>query len=197
MGRLEGKVTIVTGASGDLGTEIARRCAGEGAAVVLMDLVDATDLAAELGGASVAGDVTEERSWDAAVAAAAARFGGVDVLVNNAAIYERAAMPDVTDENFEAHWRVNVLGVFLGIRACLPAMLERGGGSIVNVGSVAGMHAGPGLFSYAVSKWAMPGIAKAASADLAPHEDGDAGGQAAVHQRPPIRSASAAEGKVE
>ena len=168
MGRLDGKVTIVTGASGDLGTEIARRCASEGASVVLMDLVEAGALAAELEGVSVEGDVAEQRSWDAAVAAALERFGGVDVLVNNAAIYERAAMPDVTDANFDAHYRVNVLGAFLGIRACLPAMLERGGGSIVNVGSVAGMHAGPGLFSYAVSKWAMRGITKAASADLAP-----------------------------
>jgi 3alpha(or 20beta)-hydroxysteroid dehydrogenase len=168
MGRLQGKVMIVTGASGYLGAEIARQCAAEGASLVLMDLVDAGELAAALGAVSVAGDVAEQRSWEAAVAAATERFGGVDVLVNNAAIYERAAMPDVTDENFEAHYRVNVLGVFLGIRACLPALLERRGGSVVNVGSVAGMHAGPGLFSYAVSKWAMRGITKAASADLAP-----------------------------
>jgi 3alpha(or 20beta)-hydroxysteroid dehydrogenase len=168
MGRLDGKVAIVTGAAGDLGKEIARRCAAEGASLVLMDLVDASELAAALGAGSMVGDVAERRSWEDAVAAATERFGGLDVLVNNAAIYERAAIADASEENFEAHWRVNVLGAFLGIRACLPAMLERGGGSVVNVGSVAGMHAGPGLFSYAVSKWAMRGVTKAASADLAP-----------------------------
>ncbi len=168
MGRLDGKVMILTGACGDLGVEIARRCAAEGARVVLVDLVNADVLAAELHGMFVAGDVSHEQTWQNVVGAACERFGGLDALVNNAAIYKRAALPDVSDENFDIHHQVNVLSAFLGIRACLPAMLERGGGSVVNVGSVAGMHAGPGLFSYAVSKWALRGVTKAASADLAP-----------------------------
>jgi 3alpha(or 20beta)-hydroxysteroid dehydrogenase len=170
MGRLDDKVAILTGAAGWLGAEMARRCAAEGARLVLLDREDVTGLAAELGEQAVhcAGDVTEQAAWDHAVGTATERFGGVDVLVNNAGIYRRAAMPDVTDENFDAHYRVNVYGTFLGMRTCVPAMLRRGGGSIVNIASVAGMDAGPGLFSYAVSKWAMRGVTKAASADLAP-----------------------------
>jgi 3alpha(or 20beta)-hydroxysteroid dehydrogenase len=171
MARLDGKSLIVTGAARGIGAEIARRCAAEGARTVLVDVDEGgAMLAAELGPDAVfhQADVTIQTGWDAVVALAVERFGGIDVLVNNAAIYRRAAMPDVSDENFEEHYRVNVFGAFLGMRACAAPMIERGGGSIVNIASVAGMDAGPGLFSYAVSKWAMRGLTKAASADLAP-----------------------------
>lgn len=171
MGQLDGKVVIVTGAAQGMGRSHAARCVAEGARVV------ATDIRADAGGAAVealgdaamfvAHDVTDAASWASVVDAATARFGRVDGLVNNAAVYPtpttiEAESPDA----LERVLRVNVIGTWHGIRAVIPAMRAAGGGSIVNISSLAGMKGFVHLGSYGASKWAVRGLTKTAAREL-------------------------------
>src|SRR5690606_4339010 len=136
MGRLEGRVAIVTGGARGTGEAIVRRFAEEGARVLVLDVLAERGeaVAADLGTTVVfrRGDVTEQTDWDAAVADVLERWGRLDVLVNNAAILHLSTVEQTTSDDFERVLRVNTIGPFLGIRACLPALRERGG-SIVNV----------------------------------------------------------------
>jgi len=169
-GRLDGKVAIVTGAARGTGEAIARLFVEEGARVVLGDvLVEGGEaVAADLGESAFFQplDVTSEASWNAAVEAAVARFGSVDVLVNNAAVLVMAAIEDTSVEEFERVVRVNQLGPFLGIKAVAPLMKRNERGAIVNIASIDARTAKNGLVAYASSKWAVRGITRVAALEL-------------------------------
>ena len=172
MGRLDGKVALISGAARGMGNAEARLFAREGARVALGDVVDdeTKALAEAIGGDALALhlDVTSEDGWAEAVAATTAAFGLLDVLVNNAGIAESAPLADMTLESYRRVTEVNQTGVFLGMRAVIPAMTEAGGGSILNISSIDGMMGMDNLMSYVASKWAVRGMTKAAARELGP-----------------------------
>jgi 3alpha(or 20beta)-hydroxysteroid dehydrogenase len=173
-GKLDGKVAIVTGAAQGTGEAIARRFVAEGARVLLADVRTGpgTAIARELGAAAdfLELDVGNESHWTRVVDHAEQRFGGVDILVNNAAVLVLAAVEDTTLAEYERVVRVNQVGPFLGIRAVVPSMKRRGGGSIVNIGSTDGVFPGDqGLIAYGASKWALRGMTKIAAVELGRH----------------------------
>jgi 3alpha(or 20beta)-hydroxysteroid dehydrogenase len=171
MHRLEGKVVLISGGARGQGAAEARLCVAEGARVVIGDVLETQGraLASELGSAAVfvRQDVTQEADWRAAVDAAG-RLGGLHGLVNNAGIYQPRALMETDAALFERHMRVNQLGCFLGMKAVVPLMEQSGGGSIVNISSVAGLRGSPGAIAYSATKWALRGMTKAAAIDLAP-----------------------------
>jgi 3alpha(or 20beta)-hydroxysteroid dehydrogenase len=172
-GRLEGKVAIITGAAGGIGAASARRFAREGASLLLTDAhaSGAQQLAQEIGGgaSSRAHDVASEADWQAVVASALQTHGRIDILLNNAGVFLVAPLADTSLEDFRRVIDVNAVGVFLGMRAVAPSMVERRAGSIVNVSSVAGLGGSPYLTAYAASKWAVRGMTKVLAKELAPH----------------------------
>ena len=111
-------------------------------------------------------DVTKEEDWDAAVAAAE-KLGGLHGLVNNAGIYQPRTLMETDSDLFRRHMEINQFGCFLGMKAVVPAMKRSGGGSIVNISSVAGLRGSPGAIAYSATKWALRGMTKAAASDLA------------------------------
>ena len=169
-GRLDGKVAIISGAARGQGAAEARLFAAEGAKVVLGDVLDdeGTAVAADIGDAALYAhlDVTDEAQWAAAVKASEEAFGPVSVLVNNAGILHFQSLHKTTLEDFERVMRVNVTGVFLGMKAVTASMVDAGGGSIVNVSSTAGLQGLPYLGAYVASKWAVRGLSKTAAIDL-------------------------------
>lgn len=168
--RLKDKVAIITGASRGIGEASARLFVAEGARVVIADIrVESGEaLARELGEGAlfVALDVTDAAQWEAAVAATVDRFGGLDVLVNNAGIYATSPIVETSVEMFERIFRVNQLGPFLGMRTAIPAMQKRGGGSIVNVSSTSGLKGNQYSIAYGGTKWAVRGMSKVAAVEL-------------------------------
>lgn len=126
-------------------------------------------LADELGerAAFVSLDVTRAENWAAAVALAESRFGVLTGLVNNAATAVIASLEATTEAQFRRSIEVNQIGVLLGMQAVLPAMRRAGGGSIVNMSSIAGMAGSAGVFPYTATKWAVRGMTKAAAIELA------------------------------
>jgi 3alpha(or 20beta)-hydroxysteroid dehydrogenase len=173
MGRLEGKVGIITGAAQGTGAALARRFAAEGAQLVLGDVKgDAgREVARSLGDQArfVDLDVRDEASWAAAVDVAVDTFGGVDVLVNNAAVLLLSAIDTTTRADYLRVVEVNQLGPYLGIQAVLDPMRAGGGGSIVNIASTDGLKGMNGVSAYASTKWAVRGITKAAAVELGRH----------------------------
>lgn len=169
-GSLAGKVAIITGAARGQGAAEARLFAAEGARLVLTDIA-IDEVPGEGGGAVIMHhDVSQEDHWAAVIEAAMSRFGRIDVLVNNAGIYQPCTTQDTDRTMFERFFAINQLGTFLGMRAVIPAMIEGGGGSIVNIASTAGSRGVPGMFAYATSKWAVRGMSKCAALDLAKHD---------------------------
>lgn len=170
--RLAGKVAIITGGSRGMGAAQARLFVAEGAKVVIADILDeeGKTLAGELGDAAVFvhHDVTSEADWSELVRTTVQAFGSVQILVNNAGVYKRASIVDSTLELIDLHYRVNQLGVFLGMREVFAAMRDGGGGSIVNVSSISGMRALPGHGAYGTSKWAVRGMTKYAATEFGP-----------------------------
>jgi 3alpha(or 20beta)-hydroxysteroid dehydrogenase len=171
MGRLTDKVAIITGASGGIGTAAARLFVAEGARVVIADVSDAPGrrLAQELGDQAVFQklDVTQEASWASAVELALRRFNALNVLINNAGVFVPKPFIETTLDEWDAHYRVNQWGIYLGMRAVVDSMRAAGGGSIVNTSSGASARGFPGMFAYAATKWAVRGMSKAAALDLA------------------------------
>jgi 3alpha(or 20beta)-hydroxysteroid dehydrogenase len=173
MGRLTGKVAIVTGAARGQGAAIARRFVEEGATVLITDVLapEGEALAGELG--PRAGfrtlDVSDEAGWADVVQSLLAAHGRIDILVNNAGLFQPKSIRETSAEDFDRHYRVNMLGVFLGMKAVIEPMIAGGGGSIVNTGSNASLRAIPNMFAYGASKWGVRGISKNAAIDLAPH----------------------------
>lgn len=170
MGRLEGKVAIVTGGARGTGEQTARMFVDEGARVVIGDVLEdeGRATAADIGEAAhfVRLDVTDVESWSAGVAETVSTFGAPTVLVNNAGLLHMEAFVDIDPARFEALWRVNQFGPFLGMQAVTNAMHEAGGGSIVNVASVDGLSAKNGLGAYVPTKWGLRGLTKVASLEL-------------------------------
>ncbi|NUP16428.1 MAG: glucose 1-dehydrogenase [Streptomyces sp.] len=167
-GGLDGRSVIVTGAGSGIGRAAALAFAAEGARVVVADLnaEGAQGVAKEIeqaGGAAVAvvGDLSEQAVADQVVETAVERFGGVDVLVNNAGIMDRmSALADVTDAEWERVIRVNLTAPFLLTRAALPHMLEAGKGAIVNTASEAGLRGSAAGAAYTASKHGVVGLTK-------------------------------------
>jgi 3alpha(or 20beta)-hydroxysteroid dehydrogenase len=165
MGRLSGKVALVTGAANGQGAAAARRFVAEDARVVLADVDDDAGkaLAEELGADYVHLDVSEEDDWAAALDA----HGPVTVLLNNAGVLHFSPLHETKLADYERVIRVNQIGTFLGMRAVVPGMVEAGGGSIINVSSVEGLAAAPLLTAYTASKFAIRGMTKVAALELA------------------------------
>jgi 3alpha(or 20beta)-hydroxysteroid dehydrogenase len=172
MGRLDGKVAIITGAARGQGECEARLFAKEGAQVVLGDILDAEGeaVAKDIGEAATYAhlDVRSEEDWSNAVAAAQT-FGPLTVLVNNAAITHFASVVDTTLEDYNRVISINQVGTFLGLRAVFHPMKEAGIGSIINVSSIDGLQAKNGLVAYASSKWAIRGMTKVAAIEFGRH----------------------------
>jgi 3alpha(or 20beta)-hydroxysteroid dehydrogenase len=170
VGRLDGKVAIVTGAARGQGEAISRRFAAEGARVVLGDVLDTEGktVADELGEAAryVHHDVTDESSWDETVRTAVSEFGLLNVLINNAGIIRWGTVAELSLQDYMAVITVNQIGCFLGMKAVIPAMREAGGGSIVNTSSTAGFVGTGGLVAYTASKFAVRGMTKTAAIEL-------------------------------
>jgi 3alpha(or 20beta)-hydroxysteroid dehydrogenase len=169
MGRLDGKTAIVTGGARGMGGATVRAFVKEGAKVVIADVLDEEGqaLADELGEATVFEhvDVSNEADWEKAVSAAQA-LGTLNVLVNNAAILHLASLSDTTPDDFMRLVRVNQLGTFMGIKAAIEPMKAAGGGSIINVSSIDGLHSSAGLSAYSSTKWAVRGLTKNAAIEL-------------------------------
>lgn len=176
MGRLTGKVGIITGAARGMGESHARVFAREGAKLVLTDInTDAgARLASELGDAAIfiPHDVTKPDSWNKVVADALESFGTIDILVNNAGILgPMAATAELTEDGYATVCAINQHSVFYGMKAVLPTMVKAGRGSIVNISSIAGLAANYGFpsLAYVASKFAVRGMTKAAAVEYGRH----------------------------
>jgi 3alpha(or 20beta)-hydroxysteroid dehydrogenase len=171
MGRLAGKVAIVTGGAQGQGAEISRAFVAEGAKVAIADIAEEAGeiLAKELGDSAyfVSHDVGDEASWTAVVEGVNERFGPVNVLVNNAGILRFGEIESISMDDVELLLRVNQMGTFLGMRAVIPTMKANGGGSIVNASSIEGLGGMGFVAAYCGTKWAIRGMTKAASHELA------------------------------
>jgi 3alpha(or 20beta)-hydroxysteroid dehydrogenase len=171
MGRLDGKVALITGASRGQGAAEARLFVDEGASVMLSDLRDdeGEALAAELGdrAAYCHHDVTSEQDWADVVAKTVATFGRLDALVNNAGVFLVKGMLQTSREDYEQVITINQVGTFLGMQAVAPTMTEQHSGSIINISSVAGIGGGMGTIAYTASKFAVRGMTKVAALELA------------------------------
>ena len=167
MGRLQGKVAIITGGARGMGAATVRLFVAEGAKVLIADVLETEGqaLAQELGAnaAYLRHDVTDEASWQAVVAKAKADFGGIDVLVNNAGVLLFKTIQTTEKAEFERVININLIGTFLGTRIVGAELIARGKGSIVNISSVDGMKAANGLGAYCASKWAVRGFTKVAA----------------------------------
>jgi len=174
-GRLEGRVAVVTGGGGGLAEGICARLVRDGAAVVCADvsLEKAEGVAGRVasgGGKSLAVevDVSDRGSVEAMVGRVVERFGGVDVLVNNAAIYPRRAWTEIEEEEWDRVMAVNLKGYFLCARAVYPHMKERGGGSIVNVSSITFFIGWTLLLDYVTSKGGIVGFTRTLAREVGP-----------------------------
>jgi 3alpha(or 20beta)-hydroxysteroid dehydrogenase len=173
--RLADKVAIVTGGAQGQGAEISRQFVAEGAKVFIADVADehgellAKELCQRSGGDDAVfwhHDVSDEQSWTDLVAEVAERFGPVNVLANNAGVLRFGEIATAAIEDVELMWRVNQMGVFLGMRAVVPTMKANGGGSIINASSVEGLAGMANCTAYAATKWAIRGMTKCAAMEL-------------------------------
>jgi 3alpha(or 20beta)-hydroxysteroid dehydrogenase len=169
-GRLAGKVAVITGAASGMGAAHARAMAREGAKVAIADIADeaggqlAAELAGEYGPASYhSHDVADPAAWQELVTAVERTHGPIDVLVNNAGIQVRSVGIEADDDEWAKVTAINQRGVFLGMRAVIPGMARRGGGSVVNVASTAALVGMPGSIPYQASKAAVLGLTRGAA----------------------------------
>ncbi|QOR69864.1 SDR family oxidoreductase [Ruania alkalisoli] len=166
-------VAVVTGGSRGIGAECARVLHADGMRVVIADVLEGKGqaLADELGAGAVFNhlDVADESSWKKLVRGVISTLGAVDILVNNAGVANMSSVEDFTIAKWNAVLSVNLTGAFLGCRAVVPGMKQRGSGSIVNISSVDGMRGSPGVHAYTASKWGVRGLTKSLAVELGPH----------------------------
>ncbi len=169
MNRFDNQVFLITGGARGLGAAQAQRLVAEGARVVVADILvdEGRATAAALGSAAqfVALDVGDEAQWAEAVAAAE-KLGPLNGLVNNAGVFKPLPIAQTDAALYNFHVRVNQLGTYLGMRACVPAFERSGGGAIVNISSAAGLIGVPNAIAYTATKWAVRGMTKAAAKEL-------------------------------
>ncbi len=170
MGRIDGKVAIVTGSTSGIGRATAICLAGEGAKVVVTGRNEdrgriTVDTIRQQGGDAtfVRQDVTQEDDWRHLLAVTRGAFGGPDILINNAGDCILKPIEDIDTDLFLFHLRTNIEACFLGIKYAMPEMWERGGGAIVNISSVAGLKGGVGGTAYGASKGGMTAMTRAAA----------------------------------
>ena len=173
MGKLDGKVALISGGSRGQGEAQARLFAQEGASVALADVLDAegglvansiNDTGGDAGYFHL--DVSEQSQWAATVDAVVERFGRLDILINNAGIVRSSLIEDSTLQEYLEVIRINQVGVWLGMRAAIKPMKEAGGGCIINTSSTAGLEGYPGLSAYVSSKFAVRGMTKVGAVEL-------------------------------
>ena len=170
MGKLDGRVALLTGGARGQGAAEARLFAAEGAQVVISDVLDDGEATARAcGGLYLHHDVTSEQRWTEVVDEIVRRFGRLDVLVNNAGIYMSGHIRDTALDDYRRVIEVNQIGVFLGMKAVAEPMIAAGAGSIVNISSVAGLRGGGTAVAYTASKWAVRGMTKSAARELGRH----------------------------
>ncbi len=175
MGRLSGKVAVITGASQGMGAAHAREFVAAGAQVILTDINDKDGLALadELGENAmfIRHDVRQASEWQDVVQQGEARFGTINVLINNAGIIgEIADTVQFKQQDYQLVCDINQLGVYLGMQSVIPSMIKAGGGSIVNISSIAGMIACVGApnLAYVGSKFAVRGMSKQVAVEFGP-----------------------------
>lgn len=172
MGRLDGKVAIVTGGAQGMGAATARLFAAEGARVLIGDVIEdkGAEVAAEIGDNARFSrlDVRSEDDWAAAVSTAVEAFGTIDILVNNAAVVHFTPIEMLDASEAERVLAINVLGAMLGAKHVTPVMTRAGHGVIVNISSVDGLRGCNGLSVYTASKWAVRGLSKTQAMELGP-----------------------------
>ena len=173
MGRLDGKVALITGGAGGMGSAQARLLAQEGAAVVIADIRDelATRLAAEITGSGGAAsqvrlDVTSEVAWRETIGAVEAKHGRLDILVNNAGINVRKPIVTVEVDEWNGVLAVNLTGPLLGMKVAAPAIARAGGGAIINITSNVSLIPSRAA-AYTASKWGLRGLSKTAALEYA------------------------------
>ncbi len=168
MGRLDDKVALITGGANGQGAAEATLFAAEGAAVWIADVDDVRGAATAAGvGATYRHlDVRDEAAWSALVAEIVGTEGRLDVLVNNAGTFVYARLVESTVDDFTRQFEVNQLGVYLGMRAVAPEMIEARRGSIVNISSTAGLVGMANGVGYTATKWAVRGMTKAVALEL-------------------------------
>lgn|SRR5690625_2439302 len=173
LGKLKGKVAIITGAAQGMGESHVRKFVEEGAKVAITDVnfEGAQKLAEELGENTIALklDVSDEQNWIEVVEKTEEAFGPVNVLVNNAGIGIFKPLEELTVADFELTFKVDELGVFLGMQKVVPSMKRAGGGAIVNISSVDGLVSAPTAIAYSAAKHAVTGMTKGAAAELGVH----------------------------
>lgn len=177
---LDGKTVVITGAAGEIGARYVREFVAVGANVVAADVSSAGETGAEVAQKAstdgpgravfVPADITSDDDWEAVVSTAQGEFGGIDALVNNAAIYQglgsKRPLMELSLEDWDVVLRVNVRGTWQGIRAVVPVMRSRGGGRIVNISSTVARMGAPGFAHYVASKAAVDGLTRAAAREL-------------------------------
>jgi NAD(P)-dependent dehydrogenase (short-subunit alcohol dehydrogenase family) len=175
MGRVQDKVALVSGGAMGIGQACAMTLAREGATVVVTDIQDADGekVVAEINAAGgiaryIHHDVAQEEQWQSVVAELLAAYNHLDVLVNNAGIAIAAAsITEMTLEDFQKQNAINLDGVFLGMKHCIPAMIENGGGSIINMSSVAGLKGSASLAAYSMTKGGVRLLSKSVAVECA------------------------------
>lgn len=174
MGKLDGKVALVTGGAMGIGRACAERLAEEGAKVAITDLADdAGEKVVEhikaQGGEAIYlhHDVTLEADWVEILPRVINWFDGLNILVNNAGIAIASPITEMSLADFQRQNRVNLDGVFLGLKHCIPVISQSGGGSIINLSSVAGLKASPGLSAYAMTKGGVRLLSKSVAKECA------------------------------
>ena len=172
--RLEGKLAVITGAATGIGRATARLFVDEGARVVIADIneTDGHRIVDELGADTAAwfvrADVSRAAEMEGLIKYAADAMGGIDIIVNNAGVQRSGAVTEFEESDWDDLMRVNPKSCFLGAKYGVPHLRRRGGGSIINTASIAGLKGGPGMTAYSASKGAIVAFTKALAAELAP-----------------------------
>jgi 3alpha(or 20beta)-hydroxysteroid dehydrogenase len=173
--RLEGKVALISGGARGMGAVEAELFVSEGAKVMITDVreEEGQETARRISADGsqclfMRHDVTNELDWDIVVSQTVQTFGRLDILINNAGIFEAGTTIDTKLDDFKRTTEINQYGVFLGMKSVADVMMKQKSGSIINLSSIAGLQGAPGFIAYAASKWAVRGMTKSAARELAP-----------------------------